>query len=588
MNAAYSVKWEEKRRWYSTVVLIVAMIAALLAPGTSASADLPLLQSAVEDAAGSAGQFERFIVQETATAGDGPELLVGELGGVVVLELGIIDAFVADIPASAATVLLQHPEVAKVTPDSSVDYLWGHFRQWEGTSQQMDALTGPGSMYEVTEKTRADDAWSWYQATGDDVTVAIIDSGVTPVAGLSDGRLINGPDLSFESQTGEQYVDTFGHGTHLAGIIAGRDRATRAYGYSYNHDDEFTGMAPDADVLSVRTAGRNGATDVSQIIAAIDWVVQHRNDNGMNVRVLNLSFGTDGTQDYLLDPLAYAVEQAWKAGIVVVVAAGNDGNSALLRNPAYDPFVIAVGAADGNSVASFSNCGDRSRHVDIVAPGRSIVSLRTPGSYADVNNPDAVVQERFFVGSGTSQAAAVVSGAVAQILDAKPYLEPDEVKSLLMESARRFWGVDSKCQGSGMLDVAGALRQWVPWDADQKATPSKGNGSLDAARGSYRISMDGVELNGEQDIFGQAWDGDAHAELSAMGVSWSGGDWNGVSWSGVSWSGVSWSGVSWSGVSWSGVSWSGVSWSGVSWSGVSWSAGAWSGVSWDGPVPRYN
>ena len=564
MNEAHSVKWEDRRRWYLAIVLVVAMIAALPAAMASSADDSPLLQVIVEKAAGSDGSVERFIVQETALAGDGPELLVSELGGEVVVELDIIGAFVADIPASAATVLLQHPEVVEVTPDSSVNYLWDHFRQWGGTSsRQTDALTGPGSLYDITEKTRADDAWSQYQATGDDVTVAIIDSGVTPVAGLSDGRLINGPDLSFESQTGDPYVDTFGHGTHLAGIIAGRDRATRAYRYGYNHDDEFTGMAPDANVLSVRTAGRNGATDVSQIIAAIDWVVQHRNDNGMNVRVLNLSFGTDGTQDYLLDPLAYAVEQAWKAGIVVVVAAGNDGNSALLRNPAYDPFVIAVGAADGNSVASFSNCGDSGRHVDIVAPGRSIISLRAPGSDADVSNPDAVVQDRFFVGSGTSQAAAVVSGAVAQILDAKPYLEPDEVKYLLMESANRLWGVDSKCQGSGMLDVFGALRQWVPRNADQNATPSQGNGTLDAARGSYRLSLDGVELSGEQDIFGQSWDGDVYAELSALGVSWSGGDWNGVSWSGVSWSGLSWSGVSWSGLSWS-------------------------GVSWDGPKPRYN
>ncbi len=90
----------------------------------------------------------------------------------------------------------------------------------------------------------------------------------------------------------------------------------------------------------------NGAVDVSQVIAAIDWVVQHRNDHGLNIRVLNLSFGTDGTQQYTLDPLAYAVQMAWDSGIVVVVAAGNDGNAAALRNPAFNPYVIAVGASD--------------------------------------------------------------------------------------------------------------------------------------------------------------------------------------------------------------------------------------------------
>ena len=103
-------------------------------------------------------------------------------------------------------------------------------------------------------------------------------------------------------------------------------------------------------------------TDISQVITAIDWVVQHRDDDGLNIRVLNLSFGTDGAQDYLLDPLTYAVDVAWRKGIVVVVAAGNRGPEATrLNNPAYDPRVLAVGA-------------------DLVAPGRSIVGLRNPGS----------------------------------------------------------------------------------------------------------------------------------------------------------------------------------------------------------------
>ena len=103
---------------------------------------------------------------------------------------------------------------------------------------------------------------------------------------------------------------------------------------------------PDVGALDQRLVhlgqvlGHDGATDVSQVIAAIDWVVQNRNADGLNIRVMNLSFGTDATQSYVLDPLAYAVEQAWNAGIVVVVAAGNDGNAAPLRNPASDPFVI--------------------------------------------------------------------------------------------------------------------------------------------------------------------------------------------------------------------------------------------------------
>src|SRR5262249_17026113 len=159
---------------------------------------------------------------------------------------------------------------------------------------------------------------------------------------------------------------TFGHGTFMAGLIAGRDdAATQPY------DDDaasvYRGIAPDARVVSVKVATADGGTDVSQVIAGIDWVVQHAHDPGLNIPGLNLSYGTNSTQSYRLDPLAFAAEQAWKHGIVVVASAGNTGyqrgNGAPgLADPAYDPYVIAVGASDRGSrpsskddrVASFS------------------------------------------------------------------------------------------------------------------------------------------------------------------------------------------------------------------------------------------
>ena len=127
---------------------------------------------------------------------------------------------------------------------------------------------------------------------------------------------MNGPDLSLESQNPSlQYLDTNGHGTFMAGIIGGNDGQPGGY----------RGVAPDSRILSVKVGDADGGVDVSQVIAAIDWVVQHRHDNGMNIRVINLSYGTNSLQPYTVDPLAYAVEQAWKAGIVVVAAAGNTG-----------------------------------------------------------------------------------------------------------------------------------------------------------------------------------------------------------------------------------------------------------------------
>ena len=460
-----------------------------------------------------------------------------------------------------------------------------------------------GSMFKTVKYTLAYKMW---QAgyTGGGIDIALIDSGVVPVEGLTlPGKVINGPDLSFESQAENlRYLDTYGHGTHLAGIIAGKDAAvanTAPADLYRASRDHFVGIAPDARLVNLKVADVNGAVDVTQVIAAIDWAVQHRHDNGMNIRVINLAFGTDSVQDHEVDPLSFAVEQAWKAGIVVVVAAGNDGASALLRNPATNPYVVAVGAYDTNGtnitgddfIADFTSCGNDERTIDVAAPGRSILSLRAPGSLADETHEDARIGDRLFKGSGTSQAAAVVSGAVALMLDHRPELTPDEVKALLVNTADPTANTGSPCGRKRMLDLRGILANEAPATV-QVHTPATGLGSIEAARGSNHVGDNGVVLSGEQDIFGNHWDGASWSMASAAGASWSGGVWNGASWSGASWSGASWSGASWSGLSWSGASWSGASWSskswsgaswsGLSWSGASWSSGSWSGASWSG------
>jgi serine protease AprX len=445
-------------------------------------------------------------------------------------------------------------------------------------------------MYFITHGgTKAQSYWAAGH-TGSGVTVALIDSGTVGVEGLTtSGKVINGADLSFESQDPDlRYLDTYGHGTHMAGIISGKD-ANVPGNLAYADDRYFLGMAPNARILNVKVADYGGAVDVSQVIAAIDWVVEHRNDNGMNVKVINLSFGTDGTQTHLIDPLARAVEVAWLKGIVVVVAAGNDGNSAALRNPAYDPFVIAVGATDPKGtdavsddvVTSFTNCGTDTRHVDLVAPGSSVVSLRNPGSAADVEFPSAQVGTRFFKGTGTSQATAVVSGAAALVVSQRPGITPDQVKALLMNTASPIPGASSNCQGAGTLNLEAALYAPTPVSV-QTAAPGTGAGSIEGSRGTYHLVHQGDTLDGEWDIFGKRFDAKKWADKALAETSWSGGSWNGASWSGTSWSGTSWSGTSWSGISWSGTSWSGASWSGASWSGGSWSGASWSGGSWSG------
>jgi serine protease AprX len=525
------------------------------------------------------------IVREAPAAGTRPELGVLALGGTIGRTLAIIDGFVARVPPSAVEDLRGVPGIASVSLDAGVRLL--------GSVDGIDPNKYPGSWVRVIKNTKLQEMWQrgW---TGQGVDVALIDSGVAPIEGL-DVNVINGPDLSFESQAENlTNVDTYGHGTHLAGLIAGRDASIPPTKEDEDLDKHFVGAAPGARIVSLKVAASDGATDVSQVIAAIDWVVQHRNADGLNIRVLNLSFGTDGTQDYRLDPLAYAVEVAWGRGIAVVVAAGNSGfGSPQLNDPAYDPYVIAVGADDTRGtddpkddvIPSWQTRGNAVRHPDVVAPGKSIVSLRDPGSFVDEANPGARVgSSRFFRGSGSSQAAAIVSGAVATLLSQRPQLTPDEIKALLMRSAVPLPNADPVAQGAGLINLhrARELKTEAFAGSVQTWERSTGLGSLQLARGTVSAEDDGVVLRGEQTIFGDPWDPTTWAAASWDGTSWSSGTWNGRTWSGSCWCGDSWAGRTWSGRTWSGSSWSGRTWSGRTWSGRTWSAGGWSAGAWDG------
>ncbi|MFN2642999.1 MAG: S8 family serine peptidase [Actinomycetota bacterium] len=565
MDAALAVSWGFRRRRLANLVVafvVAASIAAIPVRGDTGS------------------PFISVLVRKIVPGDTQPEQEVIRLGGRVGRPLSIINGFTATVPATSLAVLKQSHNIHSV----SLDRVVRPMHAVDG----FDGATDVGSMYNTTKIVRAQDLWR-NNITGRGIDVALIDSGVVPVNGLSAGdKVVNGPDLSFESQTDNlRYLDTYGHGTHLAGIIAGRGNDAYTTG-SYTNHDYFVGVAPDARVVNVKVAESSGATDVSQVIAAIDWVVQHRNDNGLNIRVLNISFGTESAQSYVEDPLAFAAEVAWRSGIVVVAAAGNEGSSATsLSDPAYDPYVIAVGADNPNGtpdtsddvIPSWSSRGNGQRNPSLVAPGQSIVSLRDVGSSIDANHPEGRVNTRFFKGSGTSQAAAVVSGAAALLLQQRPSLTPDQVKKLLTSTANAVPGVDAGAQGAGLINVRAASAAATP-AFTQTHTPATGLGSLESARGSTHLSRDGVELNGEQDIFGAAWDANAWSSAAAAGSSWSGGTWNGNVWAGSDWSGSSWSSSSWSSSSWSSSSWSSSSWSSSSWSSSSWSSSSWSSSSW--------
>ena len=589
--------WPAPRRWGAMTVLALPglLVTPVLTPGATALTEPtgPVDSAPVP-----------VIVREAASAGRAPEAAVRAAGGAVDRRLGIVRGFSATVPAAVVPALRTAPGVLSVTVDASLQLSAAHHGVDGAHADEVQTYAAqPTSMAAVAQRvTGAADLWS-DGITGRGVDVALIDSGVVPVDGLSGGdKVWHGPDLSFEANdctsgacvpSPARHLDSFGHGTHMAGIIAGRDAATPGP-VRAGDSDHFLGMAPDARIVSVKVADANGATDVSQVIAAIDWVVRNRKRDGLNIRVLNLSFGTDGVQDYQLDPLAHAAEVAWHRGIVVVVAAGNDGyGSAKLNNPAYDPWVLAVGATDGRGtdvvaddvVPAWSSTGDGTRNPDLVAPGTSVLSLRDPGSFVDTTHPDARFGSRFFRGSGTSQAAAVVAGAAALLVQQRPDATPDQVKALLTRTAQPLPASGATAQGAGLVDLRAAGAEPTP-RVKQHWPRSRGTGSLEAARGSHHVLSDGEPVIGEVDVAGHSWTGNAWFARIWAGHSWTGHSWTGHSWTGHSWTGHSWTGHSWTGHSWTGHSWTGHSWTGHSWTGHSWTGHSWSSAGWPGEAAR--
>src|SRR5215471_6793129 len=303
-----------------------------------------------------------------------------------------------------------------------------------------------------------------YDGTG--VGVAVIDSGVNAVAdfgvpGSKNGRIVYDQDFADDSGTN----DLYGHGTHVAGIIAGNGTSSSCG----NCSTTYSGIAPNATIINLRVLDTNGSATDSTVIAAIQQAIALKNQ--YNIRVINLSLGRGVFESYTLDPLDQAVEQAWNAGIVVVVAAGNYGRDNSNNNNGYgtitapgnDPYVITVGAmrdmgtysiAD-DVIATYSSKGPTMDNQvvkpDLVAPGNLIVAdlastsdtmysqypnnLVPVSTYVSSNTSN--ISSTYYQLSGTSMAAPVVSGTAALLIQQNPSMTPDQVKARLMLTANK-------------------------------------------------------------------------------------------------------------------------------------------------------
>jgi serine protease AprX len=428
---------------------------------------------------------------------------------------------------------------------------------------------------------------------GSGVTVAVLDTGVTRHPDLGD-RVVARVDMTPE---GDGY-DRYGHGTHMIGVLAGDGGASGG---------SWAGAAPGASVLPVKIAAWDGATDASAVIAGLEWIVANRARYG--IRVVNISYGADSTQKYIEDPLNEAVERLWEAGVLVVAGAGNRGDGgSKVDKPGDDPFVVTVGAAytrdtathADDEVAEFSArgpTGDGIAKPDLVAPGVAIVSHRAANGTIDSLRPEARVGESYFKGTGTSQAAAVVSGVAARMFEAAPGMTPDEAKAALVGTAApALAGLPGA--GAGLVDAsaavaAAAARSFAASTANQGLQPASGDGKIDSSRGSFKPYTDwkepgkAEELSGEYDAFGQPWDGSAWAAQPWSASAWETSRWASHTTVAAGWAAAPaqaaapWRGLGWDETTWTARSWGELPWDARSWGARSWGARSW-GTFWNG------
>jgi serine protease AprX len=520
---------------------------------------LALVTGAAATAAPTPSRQHRVIVQGSSSAA--AAAAVQRSGGEVLRRLDVVGGVAAELPADASV-----PGFT-VTPDEPL------------RPQSVDTGDSGGSGT-VGNVYRQETGATGLPPAQRHSTVALIDTGISDVGGLG-AKTLTVPDpvtgepapcANFSSEAGD-CADNYGHGTFLAGLIAG--------------GGDYPGMDPDARLVSVKIAGRSGAADTSSVLAAIQWVVSFKDQLGIDV--LNLSLGTDSNHDFRKDPLNRAVERAWRAGLVVVVAASNRGPAqGTISKPADDPLVVTVGAVDDqgtstaadDTVAPFSGRGPvregtpddpvTVRKPDVVAPGVGLVSLTVPGSHIEQTAPPSSVGVAGYRrGSGTSQATAVVSGAVALLLERRT-LTPDEVKAALYVGAHHMWSQPFSSVGAGIVDVADSLDADVDGFAQPDPRQDAFDG-LDLSRGTEQVtsfSCGTLRAQLDKDAGCTVVSGQLTALATKKGVlaqpyldafdatAYGTGTWDGQSWYAGQWvQGQSWYGQSWYGQSWYGQSW---------------------------------
>jgi serine protease AprX len=467
------------------------------------------------------GSSVRVIVQ--TRRGQDAVSALQRLGGTPGKLLPHVAAVASQIRAGQVHALAQQPGVLRVMLDQPMRLVQDR-HQIAPNAQYPDSVFPPS--------VGASTLWS-NGLSGRGVAIAVLDSGIQPHLDFDwPSRIVAARRFNDRASSA---ADQLGHGTWVASIAAGSGAAFHG---------RYRGMAPGASIVNLKVSDDTGAAYASDVVEALGWIA--RNHAAFNIRVANLSFVSSVDEGYATSLLAAAVEMVWHAGVVVVVSAGNRGADMLRFPPANDPYVITVGASDDmgsawpgdDTLAWFSSFGltqDGISKPDLVAPGRHIVgSLASSGAVLALEFPSKRVGQRYIQLSGTSAAAPVVAGGIGLLLQAYPRLTPDQVKWLLVRSARPL-ADDPPGAGAGELSLSAA---------SGLATGDVGRANL----GLVPNNLVGLAYLAHQGQPGASWDS--------------------VSWDSVSWDSVSWDSVSWDSVSWDSVSWDSVSGGAVSWDSV--------------------
>ncbi len=571
-------------RWAPGAFVLGFVLALALFGGTGYAAPENVHLAVYQWAAQHPGQEVPVILRtsgDQASAGE----TVTAFGGEVKHDLSFIASVQAEVPASSLRELAGSSDVAYISLDAPVQTL-------------DDKLINPGKIVsEFPTAVKATDVWKkgYY---GNGIGVAVVDTGVSPVNN-PDFTDSNGASRVVASVAVDSSVTTtsdgFGHGTHIAGIVASDGDL---------NNGQYPGVAPRANVINVKIADDQGNSSMGDLIAGLQWVYLNRAT--YNIRVVNLSLHSSIAESYMTSPVDAAVEFLWTNGIFVVVASGNTGNApdAVSYPPANDPFVMTTGAIDdkgtnstGDDVpAAFSSAGvtqDGFTKPELLTPGVNIVSDTDTNSILyqqGLAHGKVVTPGPYLTLSGTSMAAGVMSGAAALVIQNHPNWTPGQLKCSFVTKARKLSGVNSQFLVPRVGDTFNLSTPSC--NSDIGLAPSHGLigapivplvGAVayvlsqpDPFAAAAAVGIDPVAAN-----FVTTSPNDPTVALSIDTVDWSAIKWDAITWESVSWDSIKWDAINWSSIKWDGIAWTSIKWDSIKWDSIKWSSIKWDAINWD-------